>query len=188
MRRPRGRLNGLTFYSFPTTLHNMTFYTATFCNMNALVCHRAQSLLLVAAALVLPLGAQAQPTTSPPGAPSRAATEAPRTAYLVRSADMLPVVLMSARTSLTGEADGFAAAAADVVVVGPAVKGLVAGGPHANALSKSLDAGVRVVACGLAMQKTGVTEGDLLDGIDTAPNGFHELFRLEAKGYVTLQL
>ncbi|MCS3709405.1 DsrE family protein [Salinibacter ruber] len=166
----------------------MTFYPMTVHYMNALVCRRAQSLLLLAAALLLPLGAQAQPTTSPPDAPSRAAAEAPRTAYLVRSADMLPVVLMSARTSLTGEADGFAAAAADVVVVGPAVKGLVTGGPHAAALTKSLDAGVRVVACGLAMKKTGVTEGDLLDGIDTAPNGFHELFRLEAKGYVTLQL
>ena len=164
----------------------MTFYPMTVHRMNALVCRRAQSLLLLAAALLLPLGAQAQPTTSSPDVPSRAAAEAPRTAYLVRSADMLPVVLMSARTSLTGEADGFAAA--DVVVVGPAVKGLVTGGPHAAALTESLDAGVRVVACGLAMKKTGVTEGDLLDGIDTAPNGFHELFRLEAKGYVTLQL
>jgi hypothetical protein len=153
---------------------------------------RAEALLLLAAALLLPLGAQAQPTTAPPDPPDPptklSAEDAPRTAYLVRSAEMLPVVLMSARTSLTGKADGFEAAAADVVVVGPAVKGLVHDSKHAEALTKSLDAGVRVVACGLAMEKTGVATGDLLDGIDTAPNGFHELFRLEAQGYVTLQL
>ena len=160
--------------------------------LHALIRRRAGALLLLAAALLLPLGAQAQPTTAPPDPPSPptklSAEDAPRTAYLVRSADMLPVVLMSARTSLTGEADGFEAAAADVVVVGPAVKGLVHNSKHAEALQNSLDTGVRVVACGLAMEKMGVATGDLLDGIDTAPNGFHELFRRDAQGYVTLQL
>jgi len=157
-------------------------------SMPSLVRRRAQALLLLAAVLLLPLGTQAQPTTTPPDPPAQATADAPRTAYLVRSADMLPVVLMSARTSLIGEANGFEAAAADVVVVGPAVKGLVHDSKHAEALTKSLDAGVRVVACGLAMEKTGVAQDDLLDGIDTAANGFHELFRLEAAGYVTLQL
>jgi len=160
----------------------------TFRSMHSLVHRRAHPLLLLAAVLLLPLGAQAQPTTSPPDAPSQAAAEAPRTAYLVRNADMLPVVLMSARTSLTGEADGFEAAAADMVVVGPAVKGLVRESDHTEVLQNSMDAGVRVVACGLAMKKTGVAESALIDGIDIAPNGFHELFRLEAKGYMTLQL
>jgi hypothetical protein len=150
-------------------------------------CLRLRALLLGAAALfLLPLSVQAQPTTSPP---EETANDGPRTAYLVRTADMLPVVLMSARTSLTRDAEeGFTASAADVVVVGPAVKGLVSGGPHADALQKSLDAGVRIVACGLAMEKTGVAAGDLIDGIDTAPNGFHELFRLQDQGYETLQL
>lgn len=141
-------------------------------------------LLLVAAALLaLPPTGQAQPATSPD-------SDAPETAYLVRSADALPVVLMSARTSLTRTeaSDGFAASAADVVVVGPAVKALVADGSHTDVLQKSLDAGVRVVACELAMEKTGVPTNELLDGVDTAPNGFHELFRLQEEGYVTLQL
>jgi len=144
-----------------------------------------RSVLLIAAALLLlPLGTQAQPATTPPDA-----DEGPRTAYLVRTADALPVVLMSARTSLTRDAgEGFTASAADVVVVGPAVKALVTDGAHAKALQKSLDAGVRVVACGLAMEKTGVAEDDLIDGVDTAPNGFHELFRLQDQGYETLQL
>jgi intracellular sulfur oxidation DsrE/DsrF family protein len=145
--------------------------------------------LALAALLLVPLGAQAQPTTDPPGAASPAAAEGLRTAYLVRSADMMPVVLMSARTSLTNAPDeGFGAAAADVVVVGPAVDALTTGGPHADALQKSLDAGVRVVACGLAMDKMNVAEGDLIDGIDTVPNGFHELFHLQDEGYETLQL
>lgn len=78
-------------------------------------------------------------------------------------------MLLSARTSLTNEADAFTAAAADV-------------------LQEGLNAGVRVVACKLAMDKTGTNESDLLDGIDTAPNGFHELFRLQNNGYETLQL
>lgn len=46
----------------------------------------------------------------------------------------------------------------------------------------------RVVACGLAMEKTVGGEGNLIDGIDTGPNGFHELFRLQDQGYETLQL
>jgi hypothetical protein len=66
--------------------------------------------LLLAGAVALTPAAQAQPNPAEPAEP-----EAPRTAYLVRSADMLPVVLMSAGTSLTREAnDGFTAAAADV--------------------------------------------------------------------------
>lgn len=146
-------------------------------------------LLLVAAAiLLLPLGVQAQPTTSPPSEDS--AAEGPRTAYLVRSPDALPVVLTSARTSLApnGEEARFSAAAADVVVVGPAVKALAAGSDHTDALRRSLDAGVRVVACEIAMEKAGVAANDLVDGIDTTPNGFHELFRLQDEGYETLQL
>lgn len=156
--------------------------------MNFQTRFRSQHLLiLVAALLLLPMGAQAQPTTSP--SEGSTAEEKPRTAYLVRSADALPVVLMSARTSLAPtDETSLTAAAADVVVVGPAVKGLVSGGPHADALQKSLDAGVRVVACGLAMEKTSVAESDLIDGIDTAPNGFHELLRLQDQGYETLQL
>lgn len=137
--------------------------------------------LIAAALLVLPPRGQAQSPT---------ASSAPETAYLVRSAETLPVVLMSARTSLTRAEsdDGFSAAAADVVVVGPAVDALVTGGPHDEALRSSLESGVRVVACGLAMEKVGVDEDDLLNGVDTAPNGFHELFRLQDQGYVTLQL
>lgn len=145
--------------------------------------------LALAALLLVPLGAQAQPTTDPPNAATDTAAEGPRTAYLVRGADALPVVLMSARTSLTrGAAEGFTATAADVVVVGPAVEALTADGPHGDALQTSLDAGVRVVACGLALEKMGVAESDLIDGVDTVPNGFHELFHLQDEGYETLQL
>lgn len=143
------------------------------------------SLLLMAAMTAgAPVAAQAQPNP-----PEPAPSEAPRTAYLVRSADVLPVVLKSARTSLTSEADdAFTAAAADIVVVGPAVKALVADGPHAEALRTSMDAGVRVVACELAMEKTDTAASALLDGIDTASNGFHELLRLQHEGYETVQL
>jgi intracellular sulfur oxidation DsrE/DsrF family protein len=74
------------------------------------------------------------------------------------------------------------------MVVGPAVTALEADGPHADALRQGLDAGVRVVACGLALQKTGTAPVALLDGIDTAPNGFHELLRLQNQDYETLQL
>jgi intracellular sulfur oxidation DsrE/DsrF family protein len=140
---------------------------------------RLGGLVIAAVALLLlPLTGQAQPD------------DAPRTAYLVRSSDALPVVLMSARTSLTPTDDeaGFTAEAADVVVVGPAVKALAAGSDHADALRESLDAGVRVVACEIAMDKVGVSANDLMDGVDTAPNGFHELFRLQDEGYETLQL
>lgn len=112
---------------------------------------------------------------------------APQTVYLVRSPDALPVVLMSARTSLNGSGD-FSAAAADVVVVGPAVKELVAGSRHAEALQASLEAGVRVVACRLALQTMNVPSGDLMDGVDIVENGFHEMLRLQAAGYVSLQL
>jgi hypothetical protein len=112
---------------------------------------------------------------------------AAETAYLVRSPGMLPVVLMSARQSLNGEAE-FSAAAADVIAVGPAVKGLTADGQHADAVARSLDAGVRVVACGLAMEKVGIAESELVDGVAVVPNGFHELLRLQNEGYISLQL
>jgi hypothetical protein len=147
--------------------------------------------------LVVPVDAQAQNAPTPPSGPDRAAvSDAPapadrdataETAYLVRSPGMLPVVLMSARQSLNGEAE-FSAAAADVIAVGPAVKGLTADGQHADAVARSLDAGVRVVACGLAMEKVGIAETELVDGVAVVPNGFHELLRLQNEGYVSLQL
>jgi hypothetical protein len=148
--------------------------------------------------LVVPVDAPAQNAPTPPSGPQQAAVSdaapapgdgdaAAETAYLVRSPGMLPVVLMSARQSLNGNAD-FSAAAADVIAVGPAVKGLTADGQHADAVARSLDAGVRVVACGLAMEKVGVAEGDLVGGVEVVENGFHELLRLQDEGYVSLQL
>jgi intracellular sulfur oxidation DsrE/DsrF family protein len=147
--------------------------------------------------LVVPVDAQAQNAATPPSGPDRASVSdaappadrdaAAETAYLVRSPGMLPVVLMSARQSLNGEAE-FSAAAADVIAVGPAVKGLTADGQHADAVARSLDAGVRVVACGLAMEKVRIAETELVDGVAVVPNGFHELLRLQNEGYVSLQL
>jgi hypothetical protein len=148
--------------------------------------------------LVVPVDAQAQNAATPPSGPQKAAVSdavpapgdrdaAAETAYLVRSPGMLPVVLMSARQSLNGEAE-FSAAAADVIAVGPAVKGLTADGQHADAVATSLEAGVRVVACGLAMEKVGIAETELVDGVVVVPNGFHELLRLQNEGYVSLQL
>lgn len=149
---------------------------------------RDHLLLLALSILLLPLGSQAQPATSPS---SKSSTEEGlRTAYLVRSAEAFPVVLTSARTSLArnGEDTSFTAAAADVVVVGPAVRALAASSDQADTLRQSLDANVRVVACEIAMEKAGVSPGDLVEGVDTVPNGFHELFRLQSNGYQTLQL
>jgi hypothetical protein len=147
--------------------------------------------------LVVPVDAQTQNAPTPLSGPDRAAVSdaappadrdaAAETAYLVRSPGMLPVVLMSARQSLNGEAE-FSAAAADVIAVGPAVKGLTADGQHADAVATSLEAGVRVVACGLAMEKVGIAETELVDGVAVVPNGFHELLRLQNEGYVSLQL
>lgn len=140
------------------------------------------ALAAAVAILLTPLVGQAQSTSSE-------ATEGPRTAYLVHDAKKLPVVLLSARTSLENESDGgFNASAADVVVVGAAVKALVTDGPHTHALKKGLHNEVRVVACEYAMENTGVTESDLIEGIDTARNGYHEFFRLQDLGYGTVQL
>jgi hypothetical protein len=55
-------------------------------------------------------------------------------------------------------------------------------------VATSLEAGVRVVACGLAMEKVGIAETELVDGVAVVPNGFHELLRLQNEGYVSLQL
>jgi intracellular sulfur oxidation DsrE/DsrF family protein len=143
---------------------------------------RLFSLVAVATLLLVPISVHAQ-SASP------AETDAPKTAYFVRSADHLPVILMSARTSLATDSDAeFTASAADVVVVGAAVKGLVADGPHVHKLKKSLHSEVRVVACEVAMNNTGVTESDLIEGVDTAANGFHELLRLQSNGYITVDL
>ena len=137
--------------------------------------------------LVVPVDAQTQHAPTPPSGPQQAAVSdaapapgdgdaAAETAYLVRSPGMLPVVLMSARQSLNGEAE-FSAGAADVIAVGPAVKGLTADGQHADAVARSL-----------AMEKVGVAEGDLVGGVEVVENGFHELLRLQDEGYVSLQL
>lgn len=139
---------------------------------------RIGSLVLLALALMGVAPVQAQ---------TDATAEAPQTAYLVRSPQALSPVLMSAQASL-GDTSDFVASEAHVVVVGPAVKALAPGGEYHDALQSSLDRGVRVVACKIAMDKMGVAPDDLMNGVGVVANGFHELFRLQANGVVTLQL
>ncbi|MEJ2637829.1 MAG: DsrE family protein [Calditrichia bacterium] len=113
--------------------------------------------------------------------------KAPDTAYLVMEDNTLNAAVMSGEISLKGGQD-FKANKAVVVVVGPAVKALVHGSKMEPELKKAMDSGVRIVACESAMKKMNVDPENLMEGVDKTPNGFFEIFKLEQKGYLTLQL
>lgn len=118
--------------------------------------------------------------------PAAQGADAPETFYLVKAERPLRAALVTGAATLKGE--GFEAAVAEVVVVGPAVHGLQKGSSVEKLVKDSIKAGVKVVACEQAMKHEKVSAASLIDGVDRVPNGFFEVFRLQQKGYLFIMM
>lgn len=126
-------------------------------------------------------------TALAPALPAAAAADGPvKAAFLVDAEGYLGAALLTARQLRAGE--GLSAEAVEVVVVGKGVKALVADGRLAPAIAKARAAGVRVVACKMALDGLGVKASELAPGVEVVANGFTRILELERDGWLSLQM
>lgn len=110
----------------------------------------------------------------------------PGVVLLVQDSKPLPVVLKTSRQMLEGK--GFPVPDVTVVVCGKAVTALEAGSETEAALDDALAGRVRVVACGISLEKLQLAPDRLTDGVEVVENGLLEVIQLQAKGYLSVEL
>lgn len=76
----------------------------------------------------------------------------------------------------------------ELIICGEAVELLKKGSPIEDVLKKAIDMKVRIVACGMSMEKQKVNKESLLPGIEIEPNGLIRIFELQIQGYKTVEL
>jgi len=77
----------------------------------------------------------------------------------------------------------------DIAVVAQAegIEPLTAGGEGSETVADLLDAGISFKACSNTLDMMDLSEGDLVDGVETVPSGAGELTRLQDDGYAYIR-
>ncbi|MEN7550590.1 DsrE family protein [Rapidithrix thailandica] len=117
---------------------------------------------------------------------AQASEKESKIAFMVKDARMLNGAALSSIASLQGQ--GYASDEAAIVVIGPAVKELSKNGSLKETVRKALQSGVKLKACKIALDKMQVPEKELIKGVEVVDNGFFEMFRLQEKGFMQLNL
>ncbi len=76
----------------------------------------------------------------------------------------------------------------EIIICGEAVELLKKGSPIEAILKKAIDMKVRIVACGMSMEKQNVNKESLLSGVEIESNGIIRIFELQNQGYKTVEL
>lgn len=75
-----------------------------------------------------------------------------------------------------------------IVVIGKAAAALAEEEAAGEWARRAEEAGATIEVCGIAMERLGVTESDLPDGVTVVPNGFLRMFELQERGFNTISL
>lgn len=103
---------------------------------------------------------------------------------LVQTPQHLDVALLTARDLVaTHEASDVR-----VLACGPAVSALQADGAAAKKLGERDRAHVRIVACGLSLERAGISKDALAPDVEVVPNGLVEVLRLQRAGFRSVEL
>ena len=116
-----------------------------------------------------------------------AVAEQTRAAIGVRKPKHVEVAIMTARQMLAGEAEQ-SADRVDIVTCGPAIRALATDSDRADIVRQAVEAGVRLKACGVTVERMGFDASGFIDGVEVVPNGFVELIRLQKQGFHTIEL
>lgn len=108
-------------------------------------------------------------------------------AVLVQKPQQLPVVLESSEQLRRGTI-GVPAREVHVIVCGQAVEALAADHEHNALLNQTTQAGVRVVACGISLEKFDIPSDALNANVEIVANGLLEMVRLNDEGSTSLEL
>ena len=105
---------------------------------------------------------------------------------LVRTEEHIKASVKTASELLKG--DKFKTDHIEIIICGEAVELLKKGSPIENVLKKAIDMKVRIVACGMSMEKQNVSKESLLPGVEIESNGLIRIFELQIQGYKTVEL
>lgn len=116
----------------------------------------------------------------------QSASKLGKVAIGIRKPKHLKVAMMTAHNMLSNK--GHRAKQVSIVACGPAVKDLQTSSPVASKVKQSLDNDIRIVACGVTVDRMGLDKDSFISGVIVVPNGITELARLQANGYVSIEL
>lgn len=105
---------------------------------------------------------------------------------LVRTEEHIRASVKTASQLLKG--DKFKTDHIEIIICGEAVELLKKGSPIEDVLKQALDMKVRIVACGMSMEKQKVNKESLLPGVEIESNGIIRIFELQIQGYKTVEL
>lgn len=156
---------------------------------------RIFALLVIAAAALAAAGcatttaeAGSPPPASQSAEPANEEVQSTKAAVGVRTPRHVRVGLLTARQMLEG-VGGYQADEVAVIVCGEGVESLVAGGELDEDVQHTLEAGdVRVVVCGLTVDRMDIDPDRLITGVEVVPNGIIELARLQSLGFESVEL
>lgn len=107
-------------------------------------------------------------------------------AMLVRTEEHIKAAVKTASELQTY--DKFKTNEIEIIICGEAVQLLQKGSPVEEVLQKALNTNVRVVACGMSMEKQKVKKDSLIEGIKIEANGLVRIFELQIQNYRTIEL
>ena len=105
---------------------------------------------------------------------------------LVRTEEHIKASVKTASELLKG--DKFKTDHIEIIICGEAVELLKKGSLIEDVLKKAIDMKVRIVACGMSMEKQNVSKESLLPGVEIESNGIIRIFELQIQGYKTVEL
>ncbi len=107
-------------------------------------------------------------------------------AFLVRTPQHIKAAIKTGRETRAGH--GFQTNRIAIVVCGKGVNALRKESELAPVLRKAMSEKVDIKACGMSLDNQKLRPAALLDGIKVVPNGLTEMLRLQAAGYLTVDL
>ena len=105
---------------------------------------------------------------------------------LVRTEEHIKASVKTASELLKG--DKFKTNHIEIIICGEAVELLKKGSLIEDVLKKAIDMKVRIVACGMSMEKQNISKESLLSGVEMESNGIIRIFELQSQGYKTVEL
>lgn len=142
-------------------------------------------LLLSAVAAAVVATACARPTAHADVGAEVARNEPVRAVMLVQKPQHLKLALRTGAEMLAGK--GLPAKVITVIVCGDEVTSLRAGSELEPDLVAARTAGVRIAACGISLERSGVDAKALSAAVEVVPNGLLEVLRLQHDGYLSIE-
>ena len=84
--------------------------------------------------------------------------------------------------------DGFNVGKIEVVICGKEVMNLKTGSELTSVIQEGIAEGIEFNVCGMSLEKFGIKNSELIDGLKVVPNGFIRGFELQKAGYLIIEL